>query len=164
MDISNFIHIGIKASRLELIQDLIDDNNVSGLILNIKNEFGVDFSIIDNTSEFEYSDKFLKANNLEDENPFFRIFDIMPFGKQIVFEPHDLNNLELVEPLMLMLTQRISRILNTECILFFKNLWIPIAHFNSGILHESFDSYNKGFFVDKAWCVNHVGLRFTTPP
>ncbi len=58
--------------------------------------------------------------------------------------------------MVLILGKHISSILQTECIIMFENMRLPVGLFKEGILTETFEEYNNVFFANRSWRPNKI--------
>jgi hypothetical protein len=147
-----YLTIGIKDSSINEVEMVLMELGISNYIDTIKTIFKLNITIEDNRDEFAYTSRFLAEHNLKDENPFFNDFKIESYGLKIDFELMPNNqHLDLLEPIVFILGQRISSMLKVECIVLFQNMRIPVGLFTNGVLTEVFESYNEIFFDRKIW-------------
>ncbi len=147
-----YLSIGVKVENIEEIESGLIELGIAGYIAKIREFFMLNIEIVDNRNEFTYAKDFLKKNSLEDENPFFNEFDITQYGLKIDFEVMpSFRHLDILEPMVFILGQRISSVLETECIVMFDNMRVPVGLFNKGILIAEFEKYNSTFFANKVW-------------
>ena len=147
-----FLSIKIKDSTIEQVDDwLLTFSLNKGLSKNIS-VWGINIYALDLTEEYEAMSNFLKENGLKDETPFFNDFNATSFGISLEFDLSDsFLHIDLLEPVVFLLGQKISSILKTECLVMFENNSIPAGLFKNGELSKDFEKYNLSFFSNKAW-------------
>jgi len=147
-----YLSIGIRNSSLEEINSAVESLDLEDFILRGVNESKVRLDIMDVRDEYAYASKFLKDNNLMDDTPFFNDFDIAPYGLKIDFDvTKKFRHMDILEPIVFILGQKLSLILATECLVMFVNNTIPAGLFKNGVLVETFEKHNSNFFKNKTW-------------
>lgn len=150
-----YISIGVKNSTIEKIGDALGRLRVKDFILRGLGDFEIKLDLMDFSVEYQGMSKFLAENNLQDDTLFFNYFDINPFGLRLDFQIKRQNGfVDILEPLIFILGQKLSTELGTECIVMLNNNTIPVGLFNSGTLIETFEIYNSDFFKGKIWRPN----------
>ena len=145
-----YLSIGVKNSSLEEIKDALKKIGINDSIFTCLNDCVI--NLMDLNEEYINMSKFLKENDLKDETLFFNEFDMNPYGLRIDFEwIKDLGNMDILEPVVFILAQKLSSILNTECIAMYANNTIPAGLFSNGELIDSYKKYNLDFFKNRAW-------------
>lgn len=152
-----YLTIGIKDATEEEVKVAMQELHICDHIDTIMNVFGVNIVIEDLREELARTDVFLKSNNLKDENDFFNYFEIQPYGLKIDFE---INSTSIykgwLEPVVFLLGQNLSKVLNTQCIVMFESMRIPVGLFKNGSLIAVFDEFNGNFFQNKVWKPGNV--------
>ena len=98
---------------------------------------------------------FLKENSLEDENPFFNEFTIDPYGVMVdIHYPHNYIYTDVLEMLVFSLGKYLSSAIQTDCIVLFENMFIPVGLFQKGVLVNSFGKYSATLLANKIWVPN----------
>ena len=147
-----YLNIGIKGSSIKEIEMILMELGISNYINKIKTIFKVNIAIENNRDEFAYASKFLAEHNLKDENPFFNDFKIEPYGLKIDFElMPNFQYLDILEPVVFILGQRISSMLKVECIVLFENMRIPVGLFTNGVGTELGERDKERFGYKKIW-------------
>ncbi|RZK25105.1 MAG: hypothetical protein EOO43_06375 [Flavobacterium sp.] len=141
-----YITIGVIAMDVDEVNDGIKEVDVLHDISNFQKKFNVSVTIEDLRNEFKKMDSFLKENALEDDNPFFREFDIDRFGILIQFQIVSLKDLEILETNLLTIAKELSAIMQTETILMIDDFKIPVALFKQGKLLDTFTKYSYVFW------------------
>jgi len=144
-----YITIGVRDSNVQELEAIL---NQKVKVFELSN---VDVTIEDLREEFSNVNEFLINNDLEDENLFFREFNIDPYGLTIDFNVlPNYKYLFVLEAFVFSLAQIISSTLKIECLVMFENMKIPIGLFKEGALVENFDKYNSEFFKSRFWRPN----------
>lgn len=146
----NSFDLCIQSNNVDLIQSVLLHELINPIVQVLRNCFKTEISVSDISSELGYTSKFLRDNNLQDETQFFREFNIDLYSNIITFELFDNKFLDYIEPIVLILSMKISYILSAECVLM-RNFNLPIAFYKSGLLKDSFEKFNSDYFEFKAW-------------
>lgn len=146
----NSFDLCIQSDNVDLIQSVLQHELINPIVQVLRNCFRTEISVSDLTSELGYTSKFLLDNNLLDETPFFIEFNIDLYSNIITFELFDNRFLEYIEPVVLILSKKISHILAVECVLM-RDFNVPIAYYKSGKLVDRFEKFNSDYFEFKAW-------------
>ena len=148
-----YLTIGVNTNCEKNILLALKNIEINAVIDIIKHMQFVSIEINDYTPEYNYTTKFLKENNLEDENIFFRSFPIDNYGLQMEF--YMAKNIkfkeEILEYLVFLIGYKLSCILNAKCIVMFDSMKIPISLFDNGELTNDFWEFNSNFFSNKTW-------------
>jgi hypothetical protein len=153
----NYLSIGIKNVTINQVKTALAEFEFYNILEKIWGKAGIKITVEDLREDYLAMTKFLKENELKDENPFFNDFDINPYGLKIDFNVMPkYSYMDIIEPIVFMLGRHLSFILQTECIVMFENMRTPIGLFANGILSETFKRYNDIFFVNKMWRPNKI--------
>lgn len=127
-----YITIGVKADNIQQLEDVITEEKIALNIKVLEEKYRVQIDFDDLREEFRKMGEFLKENNLEDENPFFREFDINPYGLIMDFNFRGIETPEEMYPIISIIAQAISKLLTTSCIFMTNDMRDPIALYENG--------------------------------
>lgn len=118
-------------------------------------DFNIKLQVQDLSEDFRVMSNFLKENQLQDENPFFNEFDINSYGIMINFIVlRDFRHIDFFESIVFFIGNYLSVQLDSETLVMFDNLKIPVAQFKKGMLVSNFSQFNRSYFADKIWLPN----------
>src|SRR4051794_6107079 len=129
---TNYLSISIKTDSQSLVEQALSHPSVAPLILEAKDKFDVHVLIDDNRENYAFMDKFLIDEGLEDENEFFRTFDITPFGFAVDFEAPRVHEYPELHLLVFEIAQQLSNVLGVQTIFMKDNSENPVALFDNG--------------------------------
>ena len=149
---NKYLSIGVKDSSIEEVNHAIKSLELEDFILQGINNSEIFLEVIDYTNEYTYASTFLSEKGLQDNTPFFNVFDMNLFGLTVELNVKtQFKNTEMLEPLVFIVGQKLSSILKTECLVLFENGTIPIGLFNNGKLTELFEEFNSELFKKRLW-------------
>jgi len=129
-----YLTIGVNTKTIQDIEFALKEESIVHSVTELKKKFNITIVKNDLRNEFNYANDFLKENNLEDENVFFRDFDISPFGLMIDFKFEERDDLRELHSAVFSIAKKISEVLNAECIFMTNDMWDPVALFKNGLV------------------------------
>lgn len=149
---TNSLNIAVKGVKSDELKEQIKSLFLFYNTKCFKEALGCAVTIEDYKEAFLIAKNFLEKNNLDDENPFFNDFDMTEYSLQVEFDLSiDSNFIEIIEPAVFVLAQKISLNMKTKCLVLFSDMTLPVGLFDNGRLVEKFEKYNTEFFKKKHW-------------
>ncbi len=149
----NYSTISVENSTCEAVNKIIEKHlGTSFFDSELPHICGMHLEIVDVRSEIEYSKQFLNDNQLQDENQFYRDFNMDSFNIEVSFY-HSVSMIgKELQPILTDIVGRIiSKELKTKTVIILNNGEVPFCLYYMGIREKIFSDYYKDYFKNRNW-------------